>query len=277
VHDTLANIDPSRLISPAANIMRMAVDKWPAENDTSIPAWTSSQLLRGNMDFVLGYGAEWSKLREFGDQHRPYLNSNSHAWVDFESEETIGQPNWQLLRGKPYYKLYSYEQEYDTGSIGRVLYFNQWEQSQAWQALTAYEAYRKKRWLGFDGMNWCPLRGGGNTATYMKPAVGYRGHAKLAYHTLGMVYQRTLAGSQNVDLVYGPADTIPVAVMHTGDRREVDVRVAVETIEGEEQDRKTFEQVILPQGRGTVRLGTWTPELKAGRHYAVVYRIVPAN
>ena len=67
------------------------------------------------------------------------------------------------------FKLYSYEMNYDVGSIGKKLDFDEWRESQAWQALSLYEAYRKKRWLGFDGMNWCPMRGGGNTATYLKP------------------------------------------------------------------------------------------------------------
>jgi len=75
--------------------------------------------------------------------------------------------------------MYSYEKDYDTGSIGRVLRFDEWEESQAWQALSLYEAYRKKRWLGYAGMNWSPLRGDGNTATYMKPVVDYGNYAKL--------------------------------------------------------------------------------------------------
>ena len=139
----------------------------------------------------------------------------THAWFDYESE-TTGQPNWCIQRGQPYRHLYSYEDYYDKGSIGRVLSFNEWQESQAWQALSAYESYRKKRWLDYDGMTWCPLRGGGNTATYMKPLVDYRNHAKLAYHALGMVFQDVLAGSRNVDLVYGPDDTVPVMVLNLG-------------------------------------------------------------
>ena len=52
-----------------------------------------------------------------------YLNSKTHAWFDFENEESIGQPNWNLRKGKPMYKMYSYEiDEADEGSIGRTPY-----------------------------------------------------------------------------------------------------------------------------------------------------------
>lgn len=71
---------------------------------------------------------------------------------------------------------------------------------------------RKKRWLDFDGLNWCSLRGGPNSATYMKPMVDYFDSAKLAYYTVGMSFQRVLAESRNVDVTYGPEDKVPVAL-----------------------------------------------------------------
>src|SRR5690606_4259467 len=60
----------------------------------------------------------------------------------------------------------------------RELRFEEWELSQAWQAFSAYEAIRKKRWLGYDGFAWCTLRGGGNNGTYMKPLTDYYGTAR---------------------------------------------------------------------------------------------------
>jgi hypothetical protein len=162
VHDTLAEVDPSRMISPAADLSRLEGDfdttpletRGPADDDDSMPAWTSLLIARGTMERVLGYGQNWTDLRNLPGMHRfrgmqkelrlEYLNSKTHAWFDFESEETISQPNWNTSRGKPWYRMYSYEIGYDVGSIGRKLDFDEWQESQAWQALSAYEAYRKK-------------------------------------------------------------------------------------------------------------------------------------
>jgi hypothetical protein len=292
VYDSLAAVDQSRLISPSADITHMRANfkntiggtRLPADDDLTYPAWTSPLLARGTMERVMGYGQEWSSLRNFPGMHAfhgielevrmAYLNSPTHAWFDYESEETIGQPNWNEEKGKPYYKMNSYEAYYDEGSIGRILRFDEWQESQAWQALSAYEAYRKKRWLGFDGMNWCPLRGGGNTATYMKPVVGYQNHAKLGYYALQMAFQPVLAGSKNVDIVYGPGDRVPVMVMNLGESRTVDVKLLVKTIEGSIVAEQTYHAIRLPDGKGVVDLDEWNPGFLPEGYYAFEYLVL---
>jgi len=275
---TLVEVDPSRLVSPAASLGHMDIKEWPDDNSNRIPGWTHPQLARGNMEQTTGYGKDWSVIREFGaGRQDSYLNSNSHAWFDYESEESIAQPNWSLHRGQPYYCVYSYEKDYDNGSIGRVLSFDEWEESQAWQALTVYEAYRKKRWLGFDGTNWCPLRGGGNTATYKKPVVDYQGYAKLAYHAMRMVYQPILAGSKNVDIVYGPKDKIPVMILNIGDAKTVDVKVIAKNRQGKIVDSKHYENVSLAEGRSETKLPDWQPNLKPDQFYGFEYTVKPDN
>jgi hypothetical protein len=292
VHDSIARVDQSRLISPSADMTTMTGEfnntiagTWfPADDDKTYPVWTSPLLGRGTMERVLGYGQDWTSLRNIPGMHEfrglefevrtEYLESNTHAWFDYESEETIAQVNWNLSRGKPWHRMYSYEIYYDKGSIGRILGFDEWQESQAWQALTVYEAYRKKRWLDFDGLNWCPLRGGGNTATYMKPLLDYQNHAKLGYHAMEMVFQPVLAGSKNVDIVYGPGDTVPVIVMNKGESRKVDVHVLVKTIDGNLIAETSYNGVELPEGREVVDLGNWMPELEPGKYYIFEYIVV---
>ncbi len=286
VMEALSKEDPGRLISPAADIAaHMRIDTFPGDNGTAIPHWTHPQLARGNMEQTTSYGVDWSVIRKLGqgldedvadlnDRIRmEYLNSDSHAWFDYESEETIGQPNWNLHEGKPYYHMYSYEKDYNIGNVGRIFKFSEWQESQAWQALTAYEAYRKKRWLDYDGMNWCPLRGGPNTATYMKPVIEYSGQPKLSYYALQMVYQPVLAGSRNVDLVYGPDDTVPITVMNKGKPRTVDIQVVVKTMKGKQVARKIYPGVILEGGRTVTNLGNWKPELEPGNYYGFEYSV----
>jgi len=115
----------------------------------------------------------------------------------------------------------------------------------------AAEAYRKKRWLDYDGLFWCTLDGVGNTGTYMKPLTDQFGHAKIVYHVLRMLFQNTLAGSGNVD-TSGPGDVIPVRVLHCGPARQVDVTVRVRTPAGQLLAEHCWPGLRLPAGRVVV-------------------------
>jgi hypothetical protein len=262
--------DPSRLISSAANNSKFN----DAPNDlgtlngdyksiTADPVWTAPMITRGNMDHATGYGTTWETLRNYpfppdydGDMgwrekgfRKDYLNSKERAYFDYESEESAGQPNWTLQKGKPSYRIPSYELNYDIGSIGRNLSCDEWSLSQAWQGFSAFEAYKKKRWLDYDGLAWCTLHGGGNTSTYQKPLIDYFGHSKIAFHTVKMAFQNVLACSKNVDIVYGPDDKLPVAVINLGKQNTVDVIVTCKNLAGETMFSEKYENVSLPRGR----------------------------
>jgi hypothetical protein len=120
-------------------------------------------------------------------------------------------------------------------------------------------------------MSWCPLRGGGNTATYMKPLLDYYNHAKLGYYAVQMAFQPILAGSKNVDIVYGPNDKIPVMILHNGDIKTVDVIVRANTMDGATVAETIFEAVALPDTRGVLHLGEWKPNLEPEKYYAFEY------
>lgn len=239
-------------------------------------------LARGTMEQTTGYSKNWRELRHLpelnnGELRISFLNSTTHAWFDFENEESIGQPNWAAHRGKPTYRIHSYERDYDRGTIGRVLSFDEWEEHQAYQAFSAYEAYRKKRWLGYDGLNWCSLRGGPNSGTYMKPMVDFYDWAKLSYYTVGMAFQRILAGSRNVDTVYGPGDAIPVMVLNMGPEVTVHVHIVARAADGSIVDRTSYENVKLPAGRGVTDLQEWKPTLPEQGIYAFEYTVTSAQ
>ena len=202
-----------------------------------------------------------------------YLNSRERAYFDFENEESIGQPNWTLRKGKPSYQIKSYELKYDVGSIGRQLTVGEWQESQAWQAFSAFEAYKKKRWLDYDGLAWCTLHGGGNTATYQKPLIDYYGHAKLAYHAVKMALQNTLAGSDNVDVVYGPDDEIEPVIMHLGEEKNVAVKVTVKDLQGNVIHEKRYENVSLQSGR-TVKKLRPLKGINLEGYYMIQYEVI---
>lgn len=287
-------LDTSRLISPSADSRRMH-PRWDdgmtdfEGNSCEIcdPAWTGERICRGNMDYILGYGNEWSALRQWPyveDKYLPaymestayipsFLNSEFRAYFNFEHDEIIGQPNWENHKGKPTYQLKSYEKDYDKGSIGRELSVEEWLTSQAWQALGAYETICKCRWLDYDGLCWCNLRGGANTVTYQKSLVDYGGQPKLAYYAHRMAFQNVLACSGNVDMVYGILDKIPVTVLNIGERRTVTIKVEVVSSEGTSLYLKEYPEVLLPEGRKALLVDNLAlPVLPEGL-YCVYYTI----
>jgi hypothetical protein len=221
-------------------------------------------------------GAEWTRLRLFLESKRLYFeHRKNHAYFDFEHQESIGQPNWSLCRGKPWYEVMSYEHDADKGSIGRKLAAGEWRESQAWQAFSAYEAMRQMRRMGYDGFSWCCLHGGANTATYKKPLIDFLGHAKLCWHAHRMVFQSVLAGSDDVDLVYGPGDWIHPTVMNLGPERLVNVEAAVRSLSGDEVETVLYERVRLPAGRSVTNLPAFRPSGQLDGTYAVEYRVLP--
>ncbi|MEN8230805.1 MAG: glycoside hydrolase family 2 TIM barrel-domain containing protein [Bacteroidota bacterium] len=239
----------------------------------SSKAWTAPMVTRGNQDAPTGYGSEWSTLRTWPGAYRQgFLDSKARAYFNFEHQESIGQPNWNLCKGKPWYRLQSYEWIYDEGSIGRKLQHNEWRESQAWQAFSAYEATKKLRQIDYDGFSWCCLHGGANAVTYKKPVIDFLGHAKLAYHIHKTTFQPILAGSNNVDVVYGPDDTIVPMVLNLGEGRLVKLTVVIkEHFNGKEIDKKVYRNVSLPAGRTVTELGAYKPALNNEGLYFIQY------
>lgn len=294
IYEAILPQDNSRLISPSADSRRLnpyndsgTIDyKGNPVNDID-PIWTAPLICRGNMDYILGYGNEWPALRQWPnvdkqnlpiymdttDYIQSFIESKERAYFNFEHDETAGQPNWDLHKGKPTYQVKSYEWRYEEGSIGRELDFHEWKTSQAWQAFEAYEVIRKSRWLDYDGFSWCCLKGGPNTATYQKSLVDYYGQPKLVYYAHQMVFQNVLAGSGNVDVVYGPDDEIPVMVLNLGARKKVEICVEIVAPSGEILERKSYPNVELEEGRTVTYLESFKTALYLEGLYSVQYSV----
>ncbi len=273
IYDAIVRWDTTRLISPNADFryFHPTSDDGTTDPDgkpvSPDPIWTAPLITRGNMDYICGYGNSWTALRKWPDPEkdewplyvkfkpviRPFLESPDRAYFNFEHDESAAQPNWTLIKGQPYYHVASYEHSYEEGSIGRLLSFDEWDTSQAWQALIAYESIKKMRMWDYDGFSWCNLRGGPNTATYQKPLMDYEGVAKLAFYAHNMVFQNTVAGSENVDVVYGPGDSITPVIFNLGDARTVSLSARLLTRDGKILETKALGRFDLPAGRTFVR------------------------
>jgi len=280
VYNSIFPYDPSRLISPISHNWHLHYGNDQGTIDHKgnpikpSPAWTAPMVTRGNQDSYTGYGNTWSTLRKAPGKYRQsFLDSPHRAYFNFEHEESIGQPNWNLAKGRPWYQLQSYEWDYDTGSIGRRLTANQWLQSQAWQAFSAYEAIKYQRILDYDGFSWCCLRGGANTGVYKKPLIDNLGHAKLAYYANKMAFQRVLAGSDNVDTAYGPDDMVTPIILNLGDKKSVNLTVNIYDLDKNLIDSQKYSGVTLPAGRTKTRLKPFKPDLHKTAPYAFEYII----
>jgi Glycosyl hydrolases family 2/Glycosyl hydrolases family 2, TIM barrel domain len=273
IYDAITRWDQTRLISPSADFRFLD----PANDAGTLdaqgrpmkadPIWTAPLITRGNMDYICGYGNAWTALRKWPDLEkdemplyfdpkpfaRTFLESPDRAYFNFEHDESAGQPNWSLIKGRPYYRVASYEADYDVGSIGRLLTFDEWDASQAWQALVAYESIKKMRMMDYDGFSWCCLRGGSNMATYQKSLTDYEGVAKLAFYAHGTVFQNTFAGSDDVDTVYGPADLITPVIFNLGKARSVSLTAQLLTRDGKRIESKNFGRFSLAAGRTFLR------------------------
>ena len=250
-------------------------DKVSGDKIQATRAWTAPMVTRGNQDAATGYGHEWSFLRKWPSAYyQGFLDSKERAYFNFEHQESIGQPNMDLCKGKPWYNLQSYEWDYDKGSIGRKLQLDEWRESQAWQAFSAYEATKKMRQLDYDGFSWCTLHGGANAATYKKPVIDFLGYGKLVFHVHKTIFQPILAGSNNVDIVYGPDDSITPMILNLGEERQVQLIVQIrDKYEGKVIDKKVYKNVHLMEGRTVNEVEDFKPKVNKEGLYFIEYLV----
>lgn len=242
--------DSSRLISPTSFWRHMHIADYAGTIDyqgnkiQSVPEIMGEMVTRGNQDTYAGYGNDWSKIRNIPNEWAAScLAAKDKAYFNFEHEESTGQPNWGLCKGKPWHLLPSYEWAYDEGSIGRRLSTKEWRASQAWQAFSAWESMKKQILAGYDGFSWCTLHGGANMGTYQKPLIDNSGHPKLAFYANKMAFQPIWAASNNVDIVYGPGDSITPVVYSINGDQDVDLKVQLEDLNGKVLDQITFKKI----------------------------------
>lgn len=109
--------------------------------------------------------------------------------------------------------------------------------------------------------------------TYQKSLLDYYGQPKLAFYAHRMAFQDVLACSGNVDMVYGPDDTLPVIVLNIGKAQEVTVCVEFISEDGTAVFCENYEHVELQKGRSvTCAAEMELPELPDGI-YTIQYSV----
>lgn len=281
IYRVISERDQSRLISPTSfwQHTHYANHEGTIDRDgnpiEAVEEYHAPLMTRGSQDAYSGYGAEWTRIRKLPNAWAAsVLSANDKAYFNFEHEESAAQPNWSLHRGKPWYKVQSYEWEYEEGSIGKKLDAEDWRASQAYQAFSAWESMKKQMLIGYDGFSWCTLEGGANMGTYQKPLVDPMGYPKLAYYINRMVFQPTWAGSDNVDVVYGPSDQVSPVIHHLGEAKTVDLEITLQTVNGKVIERKQYRKISLEEGRSVTRLTPFQFKKAGEGTYGIHYQIM---
>lgn len=276
----MVQADTSRLISPTSFWPHSHYANYDGtltyQGDTIAPnlVLMHKMMTRGSQDAYTGYGEKWTTLRKF-----PYpwaqscLEAKDLCYFNFEHEESAAQPNWSLARKDPWFEVQSYEWEYEEGSIGRLLQVDEWRESQAFQAFSAWESMKLQTLAGVCGFSWCSLESGANMFTYQKPLVDCYYVPKLAFHANKMVFGRIWAASDDVDTVYGPSDMIRPVVFNLGDACLATLVVELCNEMGKVIERRTFKDVNVEAGRSVTRLEPFRFKTKKAGCYFVVYKL----
>lgn len=277
---TLAATDSTRLLSPTTAWMHAYYSNYEGTQDylggshDPNPWLMHPMMTRGNQDAYTGYGVDWSELRA-----HPYpfakscLEAGGLCYFNYEHEESASQPNWELARKEPWYHVPSYEWICEEGSIGEKLPFDQWRASQAFQAFSAWESMKLQTLAGVNGYSWCSLESGPNMYTYQKPLVDPYYVPKLAFHANRMAYQRIWAASEDVDVVYGPGDSVHPVIFNLGEACTADLTVTLQDERGKVLERKKISGISVPAGRSVTRLDAFRFRTKAEGTYFIVYSL----
>ncbi|MBP5486469.1 MAG: glycosyl hydrolase family 2 [Bacteroidales bacterium] len=257
----ITGTDSSRLVSPTSFWQHMHYTNYDGTLDiygnTHAPnPWLMHRMMtRGSQDSYTGYENDWSRLRNFPSEFaKSCLDAKDLCYFNFEHEESIAQPNWELAKKDPWYKIPSYEKKYEVGNLGRNLDTDEWRESQGYQAFSAWESMKMQTLAGVCGFSWCSLESGPNMFTYHKPLVDPFYVPKLAFHANRMAFGRIWAASYDVDTVYGPGDSVQPVIFNMDGACRANLTVELQNEKGRVLERKVFKGVEVPEGRSVTRL-----------------------
>ena len=276
----IVGTDSSRLVSPTSFWQHLHYANYDGTLDVNggvhprNPWLMHRMMTRGSQDCYTGYETDWSMVRNHPrDFAKSCLEAKDLCYFNFEHEESIAQPNWELARKEPWYKIQSYEKDYDTGNIGRPLRDDEWRVGQGYQAFGAWESMKVQTLAGVSGFSWCSLESGPNMFTYQKPIVDPFRVPKLAFYANQMVFGRLWAASEDVDVAYGPGDMVRPVIFNLDGECSVNLTVELQNERGRVLERKVFKNIPVQDGRSVTRLEPFRFRNSSEGQKFIVYRL----
>lgn len=255
----IKSVDTSRLISPVSHLY-YAADIYPVRNCEFLSTdgltdhngqpvkassyWTDSLVVRSAHTYSLmcGYGSGWDKMRtQPWKEQVKLLESKEKAYVVSEYA-VIGRQDPNTKEAvRDYFNPYSYEFS-DEKVVGVNFTENDWLESQAYQALCAYQATKRMRMANVDGLLWCCLMGGANDGGYLKPVIDNYGYAKLGFYTLRTAFQDEFAFIYGVDTKIGKQFSFKPAFF--GEKgKNYSIELSIVDTNGNVLDKYTYQNV----------------------------------
>ena len=233
--------------------------------------WTDSKVVRSCHPYSLfcGYGASWEDMRKQPwKSHKELFESKEHAYLCTEYAVTgLANPNTKEALENTYYE--SYERGCEDSYINRHFYYSEWQESQALQALCAFNGTKYMRQLGADGMSWCCLSSGANNGSYMKPPIDFWGYCKLGFYALRSAFEKTFAAKKDIRVTYGNLDEMEIVVVNAGNQGKVVVTVEVLNEKKVVCDKHIFSDVELREEEHCVSVGTIKPVFEGKGYYTI--------
>lgn len=228
--------------------------------------WKDESVVRSAHTYaiLLGYGTSWEKfVKQDWPSQRGLLESKEHAYAITEYA-VIGRACPYVPEAKEYFNANSYELGNEFASLGVWLSDEEYELSQAHQALCALYANKKMRMLDIDGMLWCCLQGGANDGAYLKPIIDFYGYAKFAYYILRDYYRNNYCIIDCDGPFWNTNTTLkPVLIAEEGEYQ-------VKVIMADEKDRIVFEkEYCVVANTWQTSLAPCIPNLKNKGYYTI--------
>lgn len=280
-------VDGTRLLSPISHLY-YAGDMIPKPNCafyndagtadhfgnpvTASKYWTDELVVRSahTYEVLLGYGTPWRKMRnqEWSMQNELFESENS-AYIVSEFAVT-GRQNPNSPKAKEFFNKYSYEFP-DEDVLGFRFKEEEWEFSQAYQALAAKFNVKVMRERGADGMLWCCLMGGANDAGYLKPPIDCYGYPKFAFYTLKEGYNKLYAADSSLDALRPHGFEICPTLFGTEENKEYNLTVTLTDNNGVTIEERVYNKI---KGDGNnITLPLWKPKLQNNGYYVLLFKI----
>ena len=285
---SVLEVDTTRLLSPVSHLYYGGgiydygceyynttgeYDEWLNPACSSF-GWKNEKVVRSahTYDILLGYGSPWRDMVEQKWQLQPELFEDKQKAYLVSEYAIIGRQNPETKEAKTFINKDSYELPNEASALGKCFEDDEWELSQAFQALCADVSTKQLLRYDADGMLWCCMWGGANNASYLKPIIDFHGYKKMAYYSLQQAFQKEVAFNEKPDVLWGESYKISPMLfgLEKGERYILNIKIAC--MSGKVVEEKNYPSFIASGERMRI-LSTWEPNLTKTGYYTVNYSL----
>lgn len=280
----VAEVDDTRLLSPVSHLYYggglyengtyyndAGTQTESGESACATLEWTAKGVLRSAHTYclLLGYGGPWQDMLTQNWKWQDELfNSQERAYIISEFA-VIGRQNPTVPEAKDYFNPKSYELADELMALGFQFNDDEWELSQAFQAICTAVTVKKLKACDADGMLWCSLWGGANDGGYLKPIIDFYGYKKYAFYALKDGFAPVGAFHAEPLLLW--TKTQPVSpLVYAKDQGRYAVTVEVLDSEDNKIAEKTYSDIFV---NGQKRLESFIPNFNNDGYYKIRYTV----